>query len=170
MRARSSGARTWESCTGPARDRRASVCHVLPGVPHQSHAPIIDHRFERISIYRGAFGLKGELRGLWCTNGSRKPISSRVIPEQSAPPDAPAPRPAPAPLCTRRGDCGLRPGVTAISRPTRHGSSMNQTLVWVSDVSWSVMIWDGDERLSLAPTARRLSVVSMECRRERIHR
>jgi site-specific DNA recombinase len=52
-----------------------------------------------------------------CTNGSRKPISSRVIPERSAPPDAPAPRPAPAPSCTRRGDCGLRPGVTAISRP-----------------------------------------------------
>jgi hypothetical protein len=34
----------------------------------------------------------------------------------------------------------------------------------------SVMTGDGDERLSLAPTARRLSVVSMECRRERIHR
>lgn len=34
----------------------------------------------------------------------------------------------------------------------------------------SVVTGDGGERLSLAPTARRLSVVSMECRRERIHR
>ena len=88
----------------PGRDRRASVCHVLPGVPHQSHAHIIDHQFELISIYRGAFGLKGYFRGLWCTNGSRKPISSRLIPERSAAPDAPAPWPASALSCTRRCD------------------------------------------------------------------
>ena len=35
------------------------------------------------------------------------------------------------------------------------------------------MTWDGGEhaqRFSLPPTARRLSVVPTECRRERIHR
>ena len=65
---------------------------------------------------------------------------------------------------------GLAPGCDRQTRPTRHGSSMNQTLVWVSDVSWSVMTWDGGERLLLAPAARRLSVVAAEGRRERIHR
>jgi hypothetical protein len=87
--------------------------NALPSVPHRSHTPIraiIKRRFGQISIYRGAFGLKGEPRGPWCPNRSRKPISTRIILEQSAPPDVPAPWPAPAPSCTRGRDSDLRLG------------------------------------------------------------
>jgi hypothetical protein len=93
-----------------------------------------------------------------------------IYPERSAPPDVPASWPAPAPSCTRLRDCGLRPGMTAYQdHPTRQPHEPKHSLGSAMSLG-SVMTGDGGERFSLAPTARRLSVVSMECRRERIHR
>ena len=94
-------------------DRRASVSRTRS--PACSTGPV--HPFTPLRPpvranrhLRGSFGLKGEAGGLWCPNRSRKPISTRTIPERSTPPDALAPWPAPTPSCTRRRDSDLRIG------------------------------------------------------------
>ena len=99
-----------KACAATSLDRRASVSrthsrYAPPACPtglmHPSRL-ITDHQLEWKSIYPGAFGLTGALWGLWCTNGSRKPISTRIIPERSAPPDAPAPWPSTGTMAPHR--------------------------------------------------------------------